>query len=262
MTRTLAFAACASLAATIVFEAAAIDSAGPTRAGRSPAVADAGRAPRVEQSGRRELSTQKKPRLFPPTDLSLLEAPDREQWQKPELIMDALKIGEGDVVADVGAGGGWFTVQLARRVWPNGIVYAEDVQATMVEALTQRVQREGLRNVRTVLGVETDPKLPIGLDAVLMVEVFHESRSNGVPGAILALLKNVARSLKPQGLVGIVDFLPGDGGPGPAAEERSDPEAVIRVVQQAGLVLKAREPIPPFQYLLIFGKGPPPSAQH
>jgi SAM-dependent methyltransferase len=262
MTRAIAFAACGLLAATIVLEATAIDSSGPIVAAPGTAVSAAGHAPRLEQSGRSDLAAQKKPRLFPPTDLSLLEAPDREQWQKPELIMDALKIGEGDVVADVGAGGGWFTVQLARRVWPNGIVYAEDVQATMVEALTQRVQREGLRNVRTVLGIDTDPKLPIGLDAVLMVEVFHESRSSTVPGAIVALLKNVARSLKPQGLVGIVDFLPGDGGPGPAAEERSDPDAVIRVVQQAGLVLKAREPIPPFQYLLVFGKGPQPSAQH
>jgi SAM-dependent methyltransferase len=208
---------------------------------------------------RRALEEQKNPRLFPPTDLGLLEAPDREQWQKPDLIMDALKIGEGDVVADLGAGGGWFTVQLARRVWPNGIVYAEDIQRTMVEVLTQRVEREGLRNVRTVLGTATDPKLPVGLDAVLMVEVFHESQSGGSSGAIATLLRNVARSLKPQGLVGIVDFLPGDGGPGPSAEERIDPDAVIRIVQEAGLVLQAREAVPPFQYLLVFGKGPQPS---
>jgi SAM-dependent methyltransferase len=205
-------------------------------------------------------AAQKKSRLFPPTDLGLLEAPDREQWQKPDLIMDALKVGEGDVVADLGAGGGWFTARLARRVWPNGIVYAEDVQPTMVEVLTQRADREGLRNVRTVLGTQTDPKLPVGLDAVLMVEVFHEMQSAGPAGAIVTLLQNVARSLKPQGLIGIVDFLPGDGGPGPSAEERSDPEAVIRTAEQAGLVLQSREPVPPFQYLLVFGKGAQPSA--
>jgi SAM-dependent methyltransferase len=262
MKRHALFAACGLLAATIALEATAIDSVLPTVPAHGNVLSDPGRAPRFEQRGRRDLAAQKKPRLFPPTDLSLLEAPDREQWQKPDLIMDALKIGEGDVVAELGASGGWFTVQLARRVWPNGIVYAEDIQSTMVEVLTQRVQREGLRNVRPVLGTETDPKVPIGLDAVLMVEVFHEARSNGAPGGIITLLKNVARSLKPQGLVGIVEFLPGDGGPGPSAEERSDPEAVIRVVQQAGLVLKAREPVPPFQYLLVFGKGPQPSAQH
>jgi predicted methyltransferase len=176
--------------------------------------------------------------------------------------MDALKIGEGDVVADLGAGGGWFTARLARRVWPNGIVYAQDIQPTMLEVLGQRVQREGLNNVRTVLGTQTDPKLPIGLDAVLIVEVFHEMDVPGHPEVIVTLLNNVARSLKPQGLVGIVDFLPGDGGPGPAADERIDPEAVIRTAEQAGLVLRAREPVPPFQFLLVFGKGPPSSTQH
>jgi predicted methyltransferase len=189
-----------------------------------------------------------------------LGSPDREQWQKPDLIMDALKIGEGDVVADLGAGGGWFTARLAQRVWPNGLVYAEDVQPTMVEVLTQRIEREGLRNVRPVLGTQTDPKLPIGLDAVLMVEVFHETQASGPPGAIVSLMQNVARCLKPQGLVGIVEFLPGDGGPGPAADERVDAAAVIRVVQEAGLVLQSQEAVPPFQYLLVFGKGKQPSA--
>jgi SAM-dependent methyltransferase len=255
-------AACGLVAATIALEATAVDPVRTIVPPRGIARSVAGPPPRLEQRGRRDLAAQKKPRLFPPTDLGLLEPPDREQWQKPDLIMDALKIGEGDVVADLGAGGGWFTVQLARRVWPNGVVYAEDVQPPMVEVLTQRVQREGLRNVRTVLGTETDPRLPIGLDAVLMVDAFHEIQSSGVPGGIVMLLKNVARSLKPQGLVGIVNFLPGDGGPGPSAEERVDPDAVIRIVQQAGLVLKAREAVPPFQYLLVFGKGPQPSAQH
>ena len=59
-------------------------------------------------------------RLFPPEDLGLLEGPDRDAWQRPDQIMDALRIGDGSVVADLGAGGGWFTVRLARRVGPNG----------------------------------------------------------------------------------------------------------------------------------------------
>ena len=63
-------------------------------------------------------------RLFPPQDLGLLEAPDRDIWQRPDQIMDALAIAEASVVADVGAGSGWFTVRLARRVGPNGVVYA------------------------------------------------------------------------------------------------------------------------------------------
>ncbi|MGH7669549.1 MAG: methyltransferase domain-containing protein, partial [Gemmatimonadaceae bacterium] len=96
--------------------------------------------------------TKPKPRLFAPVDLSLLEAPDRDQWQKPDQIMDALNIADGSVVAEIGAAGGWFTIRLARRVGPNGLVYAEDIQPAMVDAIERRVQRENLRNVRTVLG--------------------------------------------------------------------------------------------------------------
>src|SRR3954469_14676375 len=92
------------------------------------------------------------PGLFSPLDLGLLEPPDREAWQKPEEVMDALYVGEGSVVADLGAGGGWFTIRLARRVAPNGTVYAEDIQRLMIEAIGRRVQREGLTTrVKTVL---------------------------------------------------------------------------------------------------------------
>ena len=114
-------------------------------------------------------------RLFRPEELGELEGPDRDAWQKPDLIMDALRVGEGSVVADVGAGGGWFTVRLARRVGPNGVVYAQDVQAEMLEAIGRRVQREGFRNVKPVRGEADDPKLPSGaLDAALIVDSYHE----------------------------------------------------------------------------------------
>ena len=93
------------------------------------------------QSGpRRFQQGAQKPRLFPPQDLGLLEAPDRDDWNKPDLIMDALGIADGAVVADLGAGGGWFTVRLARRVGPNGVVYAQDIQPQMIEAINRRVQ--------------------------------------------------------------------------------------------------------------------------
>src|SRR3954466_14297794 len=88
------------------------------------------------------------PRLFPPEDLGLLEGPDRDAWQRPDQIMDALQIGEGSVVADLGAAGGWFTVRLARRGGPNGRVYAEDIQPLMIQALERRVQRDALFNVK------------------------------------------------------------------------------------------------------------------
>jgi SAM-dependent methyltransferase len=194
-----------------------------------------------------------KPKLFAPLDLGLLEAPDRDQWQKPDQIMDALLIAEGSKVADVGAGGGWFTIHLARRVGPNGVVYAEDIQPEMIEAINRRVQRLNLTNVKTVLGTPTDPHLPGGLDAVLINDSYPEM--DDPPGAAKPLLENLARTLKPQGRIGIVNFMPGGGGPGPV--ERVAPEAVIERAEAAGLQLIEREDIPPFLYLLVFGRSKP-----
>jgi 2-polyprenyl-3-methyl-5-hydroxy-6-metoxy-1,4-benzoquinol methylase len=110
-------------------------------------------------------------RQFPPDKLGELEGPDRERWQQPDAIMDALGIHEGSSVADLGAGGGWFTVRLARRVGPNGRVYAQDVQKPMIESMERRFRREGLSNVTMVLGTEEDPGLPAPVDAVLIVGV-------------------------------------------------------------------------------------------
>lgn len=199
--------------------------------------------------------SQKRPRLFPPEDLGLLEAPDRDDWNKPDLIMDALGIADGHAVADLGAGGGWFTVRLARRVGPNGIVYAEDIQPQMIEAINRRVQNEDVNNVRAVLGSPTDPRLPPGLDAALIVDAYREMDDPGRPDIIRTLLHNVAGALKPQGRLGIVDFLPGGGGPGPDAEDRIDPETVIRTAESAGFRLQKRETVPPFQYLLVLGRA-------
>jgi ubiquinone/menaquinone biosynthesis C-methylase UbiE len=168
--------------------------------------------------------------------------------------MDELGIADGSTVAELGAAGGWFTLRLARRVGPNGFVYAEDIQREMIEAIGQRVQGENLSNVRPVLGTPTDPRLPNGIDAVVIVDSFHEMDESTDPLQVVRLLKNVARSLKPQGRLGVVDFLPGDGGPGPAADQRVDPQAVIRAATAAGLEFIKRENMPPFLFLLVFGR--------
>lgn len=187
-------------------------------------------------------------RLFKPEDLSELEASDRDEWQQPGKIMDILRIGEASVVADLGAGSGWFTIRLANRVGPNGRVYAEDVQKPMIQAIKVRVDRLGLKNVETIFGTDVDPRLPRPVDAVLMVDAYHEAEKP------VALLTNVAKSLKPEGRIGIVDFRKDGGGPGPAMEERVDPETVIRDVQAAGLVLRSRETFLKYQYMLVFEK--------
>lgn len=186
-------------------------------------------------------------RLFQPHELGMLEGPDREAWQRPDQVMDALGIGDGSVVADLGAGGGWFTVRLAKRVGPNGIVYAEDIQPQMIEAIQRRVQREGLRNVTPVLGTADHPALPPGrLDAALMVDTFHEVASAG------PLLANIRMALKPGGRLGIVEYRTDGGGPGPEREDRMPPEQVVRAAEAAGFRLIAHETFLPYQYLLVF----------
>lgn len=194
--------------------------------------------------------------LFEPQYLGLLEAPDRDQWQRPDQIMDSLRIGEGSVVADLGAGGGWFTARLSARVGPNGLVYAEDIQPGMIDVIERRKVRENLRNVRTVLGTENDPRLPKGIDAALILDVFREMQIP--PADPVMILRRVSESLKPDGLIGVVDFNPGDGGPGPDPAQRVDPDAVIEAAAAAGLRLISRVEANRFQFLLVFGKAVPP----
>ncbi len=192
------------------------------------------------------------PRLFLPSDLGLLEGPDRSLWQKPDEIMDALNIADGSRVADVGAGAGWFTVRLARRVGPNGRVYAEDIQQPMLDAIDYRVRREGLTNVDTVPGTPEDPTLPAGLDAVLIVDVYAEVVYAEVADPV-SLLTHVAAALKPQGRLGIVDWTKEGGGPGTPMERRIEAADVIRDAEAAGLTLLSHETFLTYQFLLVFG---------
>lgn len=190
-------------------------------------------------------------RLFPPADLGLLEGPDRDAWQRPDQIMDHLGIGEGSVVADLGAGGGWFTIRLANRVGPNGRVYAQDIQPEMIGAIERRVEREGLSaRVETVLGTALDPQLPAPVDVVLIVDAYHEMDDPQT------LLRNVRKSLKPGGRIGIVEYTKNGHGPGGPMEERVDPERVIHDAEAAGLVLESRGDFLRYQYLLEFVARP------
>jgi ubiquinone/menaquinone biosynthesis C-methylase UbiE len=193
---------------------------------------------------------QRHGRLFPPTDLGLLESPDRATWQKPDQIMDALNIADGSVVADIGAGAGWVTIQLARRVGPNGIVYSEDVQREMLDAIRRRVNRLRLNNVETLLGSESNPNLPVGaLDAAVMVDAYQEVEvKDRVP-----FLKNLARSLKPNGLIGIVNYKPGRGGPGPPESVRVAKASVEADVRAAGLRVVDEETLP-YHYMLVLAR--------
>ena len=193
-------------------------------------------------------STEQQRRLFPPQDLVLLEAPDREEWQKPELIMDELHIAEGDEVADIGAGSGWFTIRLAKRVGPNGTVYSQDLQREMVTSIRRRVEREKLSQVRVVQGQDNSLEIPEKVRAILVVDVVPEVLS----GDRVAFLRNLATALKPNGRIGIVNYKPGESGPGPAPHLRVDRESVERNAESAGLRVLSRTDLQ-YQYLIVLG---------
>jgi hypothetical protein len=138
-------------------------------------------------------------------------------------------------------------------VGANGIVYAEDIQPQMLESTMRRVAREGLGNVRRVLGAAEDPRLPArSLDAVLIVDTYHELDNPD------AMLRNISTSLKPQGRVGVVDFKRDGLGPGPPLEDRVDPDQVVgRFGCWPWLV---RREMLRLQFLLVFAPRPAPRA--
>lgn len=205
-------------------------------------------APAQSQSQQR----QQHGKLFPPENLPELEGPDRDVWQRPDQIMDALNIAEGSVVADLGAASGWFTIRLAERVGPNGKVYAEDIQPQMIEVIKRRVRRENFSDrIETRLGSEEDPFVQpvLPLDAVLINDAYHEMERP------VAMLRNAAKALKPEGRLGIVEFTKTGGGPGPEMDQRVDPERVIREASEAGLQLIGRPNMLRYQYMLVFAKA-------
>jgi len=185
-------------------------------------------------------------RLFPPEELGALEGPDRDAWQEPERVMDALGITSGTTVADVGAGGGWFTIKLANRVGPKGLVYAEDIQREMIESINRRVNRTNLSNVKTIIGTSNNPQIPTPVDAVLMVDVYGEVEDP------VTLLRNVIGQLKKGGRIGIIEHRLNGGGPGPPLENRVTPETIIRAAEAVNLELVTHDDSFRYQYLLIF----------
>ncbi len=133
-------------------------------------------------------------------DLSIFEEPGRDKRLQIDRVMDLLNIKPGSTVADIGAGGGWFSVRAARRVAPNGRVIAEEINPKAIASIQQRAQREHLNNIVTLLGTPDDPKLaPDSLDAALMLKVYHEIAH---PPLVLA---NLRAALKPGARFGIID---------------------------------------------------------
>lgn len=128
----------------------------------------------------------------------------RESRQREEdcrLLLDALAVQPGQTICDMGCGNGFYTLELARRVGPEGVVYAVDIQPEMLRMLAEYAAAEGLRNIRPVLGTAIDPRLPAGeVDVVLCVDVYHEFSH---PDAMLARIRE---SLTPEGRLVLAEF--------------------------------------------------------
>jgi len=171
--------------------------------------------------------------------------PARDEWQMPDRVLDALAIRPGQVVADVGAGTGYFTVRLARLpAAPR--VYAVDIEPSMVEHVRHRAMHEGLANVTPVLAGADRTNLPEPVDLVLVVDVFHH-----VPNRV-AYFTRLKQELKPGGRVAIVDFKKGAPS-GPPEQFRFTPEQIAAEMQQAGFEVQTSHDFLPRQHFLVFG---------
>ena len=130
-----------------------------------------------------------------------LERPERENEEAPSKAIDALDLKPGMVVADIGAGSGYYASRMARRVGPSGRVYATDIQQGMIDLLDRRIRSEGLANVTTVLGAMDDPKLPANsIDLAIMVDVYHELQQPQI------FLQRLKAAFKPGGRLVLLEF--------------------------------------------------------
>lgn len=130
-----------------------------------------------------------------------LESPQREQWQQPDRVVAALGLQQGDVVADVGAGSGYFTFRLAKVVGSGGKVYAVDIQEEMLAYIRAKMQKTGITNIVPVRSAPIDPMLPAAsCNSILLVNTYHELVDP------VALMKNLRQALKPGGTIAIVNW--------------------------------------------------------
>ena len=174
------------------------------------------------------------------------DSPERDAWQKPEEILDALHLKRTSIVADIGAGTGYFSVRIAKRI-PEGKIFAADVEPDMVRYLGERAQREHLTNLVPVQASADAANLPEAVDVVLVVDTYHHI---GNRTQYFAKLKS---SLRPMGRVAIVDFK-ADSPSGPPTQHRISPERVMEELNAAGYSLMETLQFLSRQYYLVFRK--------
>jgi ubiquinone/menaquinone biosynthesis C-methylase UbiE len=172
--------------------------------------------------------------------------PARAQWQKPGAVVRALGLRSGQVVAEVGAGPGYFAPWLARAVGPAGHVFAVEPEAAVLEVLRRNLGRTNLTNVTPVLSRADDPLLPAGrCDLALIVNSYHHFPDGA------ALLRRIARALRRGGRIVNIDFDKRATPVGPPMEHRVAREDFLRDARRAGLALVAEHRFLPYQYFLV-----------
>jgi cyclopropane fatty-acyl-phospholipid synthase-like methyltransferase len=183
----------------------------------------------------------------PQAYIAALEDPARDAYQKPDEVVKALALRPGEVVADLGAGSGYFTLRFARAVGDTGRVYAIDVSPDMVRHLNRRVRDAGLRNVASVLCEPEDPLLAdASVDRVVIVDTWHHIEERA---KYLGLLR---RALKKGGQIVHVDFHKRDSPVGPPLEMKISRDDLVGEMEAAGFRLVKEHTFLPYQYFLVF----------
>jgi SAM-dependent methyltransferase len=178
----------------------------------------------------------------------VFDDPARDAWQKPHEVIEALALAPDAVVADIGSGTGYFAARLARSV-PKGRVYGVDTEPDMVKYLAGRASREGLANLVSITGLPADPRLPVKVDLVLMVDVYHHIAGRE------EYFRRLRGSLKAGGRVAIIDFKL-DSERGPPRRSRISPERVKAEMGKAGYAAVKEHAFLPSQYFLVFEPRP------
>lgn len=177
-----------------------------------------------------------------------LERRDREKQERTDLLVEALELEPTDVVADMGAGTGYFTFRMSPLV-PEGKVLAVDIQPEMIQFLEENKKEQDAENVETVLCTEQDPNLPEGsVDLVLLVDAYHEF---SYPREVMAA---IAKSLKPNGRVALVEYRAEDPEIPIKPLHKMSVEQAEKEMQAVGLRLIENKSLLPQQHLMFFGK--------
>lgn len=184
-----------------------------------------------------------------PGGIEWLDRREREEEEHPAEVIAALDLHPGEVVADLGAGSGYFTFRIAPRIGEAGTVLAVEIQAAMLDTLRTRAAAMNATNVKVVQGTETDPHLPVGgVDLVLVVDVYHEL---AYPFEVMT---NVRQALKPGGRVVFVEYRKEDPAVPIKEVHKMSVEQLDKEMSAVGLVRVREVETLPLQHIVIFRK--------